>query len=309
MRQMKKLLAVVLVSLTVLSGCSLPGLSSSSSDGIAITSMTTTESQIVSHMSRLMIEHYSDGEIEPTMINNLGSSTIQHNALLSGDAQVSGVRYTGTELTGVLDKDPESDPDVALEQTQKAFDEDFDMKFYDSYGFDNTYAFMVTRETAEEYDLETTSDLADYTDEFAVGVDTSWFNRPGDGYPAFQEAYGFEFDNIRAMQISLVYEALNTGSLDLALGYTTDGRIPAYDLVVLEDDLQFFPPYDASPFATHEIIEEYPEIDDALSRLVGTVSTETMQNLNYRSDEEGIEPALVAEEFLEEHNYFEEEGE
>nr|WP_213811001.1 osmoprotectant ABC transporter substrate-binding protein [Jeotgalicoccus sp. WY2] len=297
-----------MVSLTVLSGCSLPGLSSSSSDGIAITSMTTTESQIVSHMSRLMIEHYSDGEIEPTMINNLGSSTIQHNALLSGDAQVSGVRYTGTELTGVLDKDPESDPDIALEQTQKAFDEDFDMKFYDSYGFDNTYAFMVTRETAEEYDLETTSDLADYTDEFAVGVDTSWFNRPGDGYPV-QEAYGFEFDNIRAMQISLVYEALNTGSLDLALGYTTDGRIPAYDLVVLEDDLQFFPPYDASPFATHEIIEEYPEIDDALSRLVGTVSTETMQNLNYRSDEEGIEPALVAEEFLEEHNYFEEEGE
>lgn len=309
MRQMKKLLAVVLVSLTVLSGCSLPGLSSSSSDGIAITSMTTTESQIVSHMSRLMIEHYSDGEIEPTMINNLGSSTIQHNALLSGDAQVSGVRYTGTELTGVLDKDPESDPDIALEQTQKAFDEDFDMKFYDSYGFDNTYAFMVTSETAEEYDLETTSDLAAYTDEFAVGVDTSWFNRPGDGYPAFQEAYGFEFDNIRAMQISLVYEALNTGSLDLALGYTTDGRIPAYDLVVLEDDLQFFPPYDASPFATHEIIAEYPEIDDALSRLVGTVSTETMQNLNYRSDEEGIEPALVAEEFLEEHNYFEEEGE
>lgn len=308
MRQMKKLLAL-LVSLTVLSGCSLPGLSSSSSDGIAITSMTTTESQIVSHMSRLMIEHYSDGEIEPTMINNLGSSTIQHNALLSGDAQVSGVRYTGTELTGVLDKDPESDPDIALEQTQKAFDEDFDMKFYDSYGFDNTYAFMVTRETAEEYDLETTSDLAAYTDEFAVGVDTSWFNRPGDGYPAFQEAYGFEFDNIRAMQISLVYEALNTGSLDLALGYTTDGRIPAYDLVVLEDDLQFFPPYDASPFATHEIIAEYPEIDDALSRLVGTVSTETMQNLNYRSDEEGIEPALVAEEFLEEHNYFEEEGE
>lgn len=308
MRQTKKLLAVVLVSLTVLAGCSLPGLSSSSSDGIAITSMTTTESQIVSHMSRLMIKHYSYGEIEPVMINNLGSSTIQHNALLSGDAQVSGVRYTGTELTGVLNKEAESDPEVALEQTQKAFDEEFDMKFYDSYGFDNTYAFMVTRETAEEYDLETTSDLAEYTDEFAVGVDTSWFNRPGDGYPAFQEAYGFAFDNIRAMQISLVYEALSTGSLDLALGYTTDGRIPAYDLVVLEDDMQFFPPYDASPFATHEIIEEYPEIDEALSRMTGTISTETMQNLNYRSDEEGIEPALVAEEFLEEHNYFEEDG-
>ncbi len=309
MRQIKKLLAVTLVSLIVLAGCSLPGLSSSSGDGIAITSMTTTESQIVSHMSRLMIEHYSEGEIEPVMINNLGSSTIQHNALLSGDAQISGVRYTGTDLTGVLNQEPESNPVTAMEQTQEIFDQEFDMKFYDSYGFDNTYAFMVTRETAEEYNLETTSDLAEYTDEFAVGVDTSWFNRPGDGYPAFQEAYGFSFGNIRAMQISLVYEALSTGSLDLALGYTTDGRIPAYDLVVLEDDLQFFPPYDASPFATHAVIEEYPVIDEALSRLTDTISTETMQNLNYRADEEGIEPALVAEEFLEEHNYFEEEGE
>lgn len=309
MRQIKKLLTVTLVSLTVLAGCSLPGLSNSSGDGIAITSMTTTESQIVSHMSRLMIEHYSEGEIEPVMINNLGSSTIQHNALLSGDAQISGVRYTGTDLTGVLNQEPESDPVTAMEQTQEIFDQEFDMKFYDSYGFDNTYAFMVTRETAEEYNLETTSDLAEYTDEFAVGVDTSWFNRPGDGYPAFQEAYGFSFGNIRAMQISLVYEALSTGSLDLALGYTTDGRIPAYDLVVLEDDLQFFPPYDASPFATHAVIEEYPVIDEALSRLTDTISTGTMQNLNYRADEEGIEPALVAEEFLEEHNYFEEEGE
>lgn len=309
MRQIKKLLTVTLVSLIVLAGCSLPGLSSSSGDGIAITSMTTTESQIVSHMSRLMIEHYSEGEIEPVMINNLGSSTIQHNALLSGDAQISGVRYTGTDLTGVLNQEPESNPVTAMEQTQEIFDQEFDMKFYDSYGFDNTYAFMVTRETAEEYNLETTSDLAEYTDEFAVGVDTSWFNRPGDGYPAFQEAYGFSFGNIRAMQISLVYEALSTGSLDLALGYTTDGRIPAYDLVVLEDDLQFFPPYDASPFATHAVIEEYPVIDEALSRLTDTISTETMQNLNYRADEEGIEPALVAEEFLEEHNYFEEEGE
>lgn len=309
MTQIKRLFTLMLVSVIFLSGCSLPGLSSSSSDGITITSMTTTESQITSHMVRLMIEHYSDGEIEPTMINNLGSSTIQHNALLTGDAQISGTRYSGTDLTGTLNEDPVNDPDEAMALTQDIFKERFNMKFYNSYGFDNTYAFMVTRETADEYGLETTSDLAEYADEFNVGVDTSWINRPGDGYQAFQEAYGFGFDTMRAMQISLVYEALNTGSLDLALGYTTDGRIPAYDLVVLEDDLQFFPPYDASPFATYDIIEEYPVIDEALTRLEDTISTETMQELNYRADEEGIEPAIVAEEFLDEHNYFEEEEE
>lgn len=309
MRQIKKLFIAALVSLTILSGCSLPGLSSSSSDGVKITALGITESQIISHMTRLMIEHYSDGEIQPSLINNLGTSTIQHNALLTGDAQISGVRYTGTELTGPLDLPPENDPELALQQTQEAFHEDFDMKFYDSYGFDNTYAFMVTQETADEYGLQTYSDLEEYADELAVGVDTTWFNLPGEGYPDFQEEYGFAFDNISAMQISLVYEALNTGSLDVALGYQTDGRIAAYDLVVLEDDRQFFSPYDAAPLATHEILEEYPVIDDALTRLTGEISSETMQQLNYLADEEGIEPALVAEEFLEENNYFEGKGE
>lgn len=305
MTKIKKFLAVILVSVIFLSGCSLPGLSSSSSDGIAITSLSTSESQITSHMVRLMIEHYSEGELQPTLINNLGSSTIQHNALMTGDAEVSGTRYTGTDLTGALQEDPVSDPDEALRLVQEGFKEQHDMKFYNSYGFDNTYAFMVTQETADEYNLETTSDLAEYADEFAVGVDNSWVNREGDGYDAFQEAYGFGFSDMSPMQISLVYEALNTGSLDVALGYTTDGRIAAYDLVVLEDDLLFFPPYDASPFATYDVIEEYPVIDEALTRLEGTITTETMQQLNYRADEEGIEPAIVAEEFLEEHNYFE----
>ncbi len=307
MTQIKRFITVILVSVIFLSGCSLPGLSSSSSDGITITSLSTSESQITSHMVRLMIEHYSDGELQPTLINNLGSSTIQHNALITGDAQISGTRYTGTDLTGALQKEPVSDPDEALKLVQDGFKDQYNMKFYNSYGFDNTYAFMVTHETAEEYNLEKTSDLAEYADEFAVGVDNSWVNREGDGYDAFQEAYGFGFSDMSPMQISLVYEALYSGSLDVALGYTTDGRIAAYDLVVLEDDLQFFPPYDASPFATYEIIEEYPVIDEALMRLEGTITTETMQQLNYQADEEGTEPAIVAEQFLEEHNYFEEE--
>ena len=168
MTQIKRFITVILVSVIFLSGCSLPGLSSSSSDGITITSLSTSESQITSHMVRLMIEHYSDGELQPTLINNLGSSTIQHNALITGDAQISGTRYTGTDLTGALQKEPVSDPDEALKLVQDGFKDQYNMKFYNSYGFDNTYAFMVTQETAEEYNLEKTSDLAEYADEFCI---------------------------------------------------------------------------------------------------------------------------------------------
>ena len=307
MKKLTKFFIIVTLSLTVLSGCTLPGLSGSDKDSIKITSLATSESQILSHMVRLMIEHETDGEIKPTLINNLGSSTIQHNAISSGDAQLSGVRYSGTDLTGALGEEPIKDPDEALKATQDGFEERFDMKFYDSYGFENSYAFLVSKDVAEEFSLEKTSDLKEHAGQLAFGVDSSWMNRKGDGYQGFIDTYGFSFNDISPMQIGLVYDALNANSIDVALGYTTDGRIAAYDLVVLEDDLQFFPPYDASPFATFEALNNHPEIDVALSKLVGKISTEEMQQLNYRADGEGIEPALVAEEFLEEHNYFDDE--
>lgn len=308
MKRLSKLLLVVVACLTILSGCTLPGLSGSDKDSIKITALGTSESQIMSHMVRLIIEHDTDGEIKPTLLNNLGSSTIQHNAIVSGDAQISGVRYTGTDLTGALGLEPEKDPELALEETQRGFEEQFNMKFFNSYGFTNSYSFLVTSDTAEEYNLKTISDLKEHRDKLRLGVDSSWMNRKGDGYPGFMEEYGFRFDSVSPMQIGLVYDALNAGSIEVALGYTTDGRIAAYDLVVLEDDKQFFPPYDAAPLMTDELIKEHPEIEQAIQRLIGKISTETMQELNYRADGEGIEPAIVAQEFLEENNYFEEEG-
>lgn len=309
MNKLSKVFIVVVVCLTVLSGCSLPGLNNSNSDDdVTITSLATSESQILSHMVRLMIEHDTNGEIKPTILNNLGSSIIQHQALEGGDANMSGGRYTGTEITGPLNEDPIKDPQKAMDVVQKGFDEKFDQTFFDSFGFDNTYAFMVTKETAKRYNLKTVSDLKEHADELRVGMDSSWMSREGDGYEAFQKDYGFSFGTIRPMQIGLVYDALSSGKMDAVVGYSTDGRVAAYDLVVLEDDHQFFPPYDASPLATNELLKQHPELKDTIKKLEGKVSTEQMQQLNYEADGQGKEPAVVAEEFLKKHNYFENES-
>ncbi|AKG74499.1 osmoprotectant ABC transporter substrate-binding protein [Salinicoccus halodurans] len=307
MKYFKRIFIVALMSLTVLSGCSLPGLGGGANDPVRITALNTSESQIMAHMLRLLIEHDTDGEIKPTIINNLGASTVQHNAIVNGDANMSSTRYSGTELTGPLGQDPIANSEEAMQVVQEEFQEQFDQKYFNSYGFDNSYAFMVTKETAEEYDLETVSDLEEHKDELELGVDSSWLNREGDGYPGFVDHYGFSFDTVRPMQIGLVYDALDNGSLDVSLGYTTDGRIASYDLVVLEDDKEFFPAYDTSALATDELLEEYPELVDIVGKLTGKISTEQMQQLNYKADGEGREPALVAEEYLEEHNYFEDE--
>lgn len=308
MKSFKKLFIVMFTALLVLSGCGLPGLGGGSDDPVRITSLNTSESQIMAHMVRLMIEHDTDGEINPTIINNLGASTLQHNAVVNGDANLSAIRYSGTEMTGPLNHEPVLDPEEAMTVAQDLFQEEFDQTYFNSFGFENSYAFMVTEEVAEEYNLETVSDLEEYQDELHLGVDSTWLNREGDGYPAFVEHYGFSFDSVSAMQIGLVYDALESGSLDVTLGYTTDGRIAAYNLVILEDDQRFFPPYDAAPLATDELLAEHPEIGDILQKLEGKVSTETMQELNYEADGEGKEPAVVAEEFLEENSYFEESG-
>jgi len=291
--------------LVILSGCSLPGLGDSrSNEDVKITALATSESQIMSHMVRLMIEHDSHDKIKPTLLNNMGSSTIQHNALMNGDANISGVRYTGTDLVGALQEEPIKDPKKALKATQEGFQKKFHQKFFPSYGFDNTYAFMVTKETAEKYHLETVSDLKKHEKDLRLGVDSSWLNRKGDGYPGFKKEYGIDFNTVRPMQIGLVYDALNNKKLDVALGYSTDGRIAAYNLKVLKDDKHFFPPYDASPVATDAVLKKHPEINKALDKLEGKISTEDMQQLNYEADGKGKEPAVVAEEFLEKHHYF-----
>ncbi|MEK4425611.1 osmoprotectant ABC transporter substrate-binding protein [Solibacillus sp. FSL K6-1523] len=293
---MKKLLPLFLV-IMLLTACK-----SNDSSTIRIASAVTTESQILGYMLKDMIEHYTNEDV--VLINNLGSSTVLHQAMVNGDANISSVRYTGTDLMGALKQEPISDPGQALEIVQRLFQEKFDMTFYDSYGFDNTYAFMVTKETAEKYQLKTVSDFKNIASSLEVGVDTSWMNREGDGYKAFGTTYGFEFGRVFPMQIGLVYDAVAQGELDAVLGYTTDGRIASYDLVILEDDLHFFPPYDASPFATNALLEEKPEVEKILQLLVGQISNAEMQRLNFLADNNLIEPRIVAKNFLMEHNYF-----
>ena len=83
---------------------------------------------------------------------------------------------------------------------------------------------------------------------------------------------------LEPMQIGLVYDALHSGNLDVAVGYSTDGRIAAYDLKVLKDDKQFFPPYDASPLATDKLLKEKPQLKPIIEKLEGKISTEQMQN-------------------------------
>ncbi|MFW7372226.1 osmoprotectant ABC transporter substrate-binding protein [Vagococcus fluvialis] len=309
---MKKKQSILLISLASLvfnlSACGFPGLGSSSrnSDRIAIGSMATSENQILANMVKQMIEYYTDEEV--VMINNLGTSTVAHNAMVNKDINISAGRYTGTDLSGTLNLPPEKEPDKAFEIVSEEFKKRYNQEWLPSYGFANTYAFMVSKSTAEKYDLEKISDLKEVAGELTAGVDTSWMNRDGDGYKAFSDEYNVDFGKVYPMQIGLVYDAVAAGKMDVVLGYSTDGRISSYDLVVLEDDLKFFPPYDASIVMSEELIKSKPELKPILEKLSGKVDTETMQRLNFEADNNLLEPENVAKQFLRENKFFEEES-
>lgn len=302
----KKALYGIFLSLTlILTSCTLPGLGADVKEDVVIASGANSEKLILGEIIRQMIEH--DTDLEVSMIPNLSSSILNHVAMLKGDVNIIACMYSGTSLTGELGMDPIKDPDEVLKVVQDEYYKRWDRLWYPSYGFENTFAFMVTKDFAEKYQLEKVSDLEKIKDEIKVGVDTSWMTREGDGYEAFQDLYGFSFNEIYPMQIGLVYTALATNEMDVVLGYSTDGRISSYDLVLLEDDRKLFPPYDGSLVATEEIVEKHPELNDVLLKLEGKISTETMQELNRKGDEDLIEPSVIAKEFLEENNYFEDD--
>lgn len=292
----------MILFLLILNGCSLPGLSGSSKNSITIGALNTSESTTVAYIIKGLIEHHTDKKAD--IIGNMGSSIVQHQAINQGEVDITATRYTGTDLPGTLNMDPVTDTDKALEIVQREFDKRFDQIWFDPYGFENSYAFTVTSDLAEQEGLEKVSDIEDLAPDLRLGVDNAWLNREGDGYQGFIDMYGFEFGKAYPMQIGLVYQAVESGDMDVVLAYSTDGRIEAFDLVNLEDDKQFFPPYDASSVARKDILEENPEVRKILETLAGKIDQETMRQMNYEADVQMKEPSIVAKEFLEKNNYF-----
>jgi len=140
-----------------------------------------------------------------------------------------------------------------------------------------------------------------YTDQSAglkAAFDAEFLTRP-DGYEGLRKRYGLKFASPPVqMDPGLMYRAIADGAVDVINGFATDGRIPAYDLVILEDDKDFFPPYYAAPLIRNQTLEKYPEITNILNRLGGNISTKTMQKLNFEVDEKGRKVENVARDFL-----------
>lgn len=173
----------------------------------------------------------------------------------------------------------------------------FHLTWLEPLGFANTYALAVRKSDAKKHGWLRLSDLKGAANRMRAGF-TSEFLERSDGYPGLAKRYGFKFGTAHDMDPGLMYQAVRDRKVDVISAFSTDGRIAAYDLQLLEDDKHFFPPYDAAIVVREQSLAKYPEAEEVLSRLSGMISEETMQQLSLAVDRDGKLPKEVAREFL-----------
>jgi osmoprotectant transport system permease protein len=228
----------------------------------------------------------------------LGATEIAFGALRTGAIDVYP-EYTGTGLLAILGEAPKGDAAAVFARVSTVFRDRWRVRWLPPLGFENTYAIAVRGRTADSLGLRTLSDLAAVALSLTAGFTPDFIGR-ADGLPGLARAYDLRFKDVRALLQAVKYEALARGGVDVIDGYSTDGLIERYDLVVLEDDRGFFPPYDAAALVSERLVQQQPGAVAALVELSGRLDAARMRALNRRVEVDGESVQVVAAHALRE---------
>ena len=227
----------------------------------------------------------------------LAGSYICQQALLAGRIDTY-VEYTGTALTAILHDPIEKDPSAVFGRVKSEYQRRFGLAVLPSLGFNNTFAIVIRGEDARRLNLKTMSDATSHAPQWRAGFGYEFMERP-DGYEGLARIYGLRFaEPPRILDLGLLYRALLEKQVDLVAGNSTDGLLSARDLVILADDKQYFPPYEAVPIIRSETETRHPEVGAAIAELGGKISDEEMRKMNFAVDGQHRDAADVAREFL-----------
>ena len=258
-----------------------------------------SETQLMHHMVKMLVEDQTDLTVT---IQDQMSQVNNFNAL-NGDSHTCDlmISYDGTLLTTFFHQDVTDVPEgmSIYDYVNQAAQEEYGMRLLEKLGFDNTYAIAVPQAVADQYGLETISDLVPVADQLTFGAEQGFFTLEGSmKYGPFTEFYGLNFRNPVSVDLGLKYAAVENGSFDVTVVYATDGLNRKAGLKILEDDKSFFPDYNGAFLVREDVLEKYPELEGILNQLAGEIPTEQMAELTYQVDVLGRTVDDVAREFL-----------
>lgn len=263
---------------------------------IVVGSKDAVEGRIVGYIIAEVIEENTDYSVETRMA--LGGTSIAYDAILTGEIDIYP-DYTGTLLTAILGDTYESGTtniEVYYDVRQNLIDES-NLYLLDYYPANNTYVMAITEELAEMYNLKTISDLASIASRLRVGGSVEFVARE-DGLLGLQEAMGSSFAEIYSFSGTLMYTAVVNGEVDVISAFSTDALIELNNLVTLEDDINFFPPYNLVPVSNSYFYNSYPDVVELLNEFAPLLTDEVMRELNGYVVLDGLDPEQVAHDFL-----------
>ncbi len=256
-------------------------------------------------LAEITAQYLRDKGYDVQVTGGLGSS-------LARSAQESGQldliwEYTGVSLVNYNHVDEKLDSDQTYQRV-KELDAKRGLIWLSPSRFNNTYALALPDKIAQKYpQINTMSDLTTVLKDEAkeghiVALDTEFANR-SDGLVGMVKHYGMNLsrENTRQMDAGLVYTALRNGQVFAGLVYTTDGRLNAFKLKVLQDDKHYFPDYTAAPVIRKDYLDKHPQLEEQLKPLAALLDDQTMRSLNARIDVDHENTTTVAADFLRTH--------
>jgi glycine betaine/choline ABC-type transport system substrate-binding protein len=227
---------------------------------------------------------------------NMGGSLVCDSAIASGSLDAY-VEYSGTALTAILHQQATNDR-AAVDRIVSAAYAKRGLRWGPNLGFNNTFAMIVRRDYARQHALRTIADLRNVQRDIRPGFGYEFVERP-DGWPGLVARYHLDVATApKTMDLGLTYKALASGEIDLIAGNSTDGLIDSLGLVALDDNLHYFPPYDAAVVARGDVDRKCGGASRALASLANTIDDAAMRRLNFEVDGKKRDVAEVVREFL-----------
>ncbi|MCI7516110.1 MAG: glycine/betaine ABC transporter substrate-binding protein [Streptococcus sp.] len=264
-----------------------------SSTTIRVGSKDFTENLVIAEIYALALE---DNGYTVERVSNISSSLI-HNSIVNDEIDLYP-EYTGTGLLSVLGEDMETDSEKVYKTVKKEYEEQFNLTWLDYASANDSQGLVIRTEVANSLNIKTISDLKAHASELRFASQGE-FDEREDGLPGLEKTYGtFNWQSSKVYDNSLKYSVLENDEADVTPAYTTEGQLVSTDkFTLLEDDKQFWPPYNLAPVVRDNILDDNPDIKTILNNISAKLDTETVTELNAKVDVDGQEYTDVAKEY------------
>jgi len=229
---------------------------------------------------------------------HLGGSFLAHQALIDGAIDLYP-EYSGTALTACLKLPLVKDAKQVFTQVKQAYSSRHKIEWGWPLGFSNTFAMVMRKDEADKLSIKTLSDAVRQRSDWRIGVGYEFEQRP-DGWRSFVQSYPLKTGgNLRTMDLGLIYRALGANEADLVAGNSTDPALTDPRFLALDDDLNFFPPYETCLAVREAALQRLPNLRPALDKLAGSISVAQMRKWNAQAVNEHMSPGAIASAFVE----------